>query len=81
MLLAVTPSTAAAGQTVTVTGKNFYSADGRISATVGSADAGIDCPSETTCRVTMPKLHRKGTVDLVVTTEAGPSSPLSIDYR
>lgn len=80
MLAAVTPTTAAAGQTVTVTGKNFYSADDQITATVGSAAAGISCPSETTCRVRIPDLGHKGSVELVVTTEAGRSNPLTLTY-
>lgn len=81
MLSSVSPASGSAGQTVTVTGSKLYSSNGHITALVGSAAAGVACPSETTCQVTLPTLHTHGKVPLTLTTTGGRSNSLTLNYH
>lgn len=81
VLASVTPAAAKAGQTVTLTGRNLYSSNGRITVVVGSSAAGVTCPSETRCVVTLPALHTHGRVPLRMTTSGGRSNTVMVTYH
>jgi hypothetical protein len=82
VLAALDPSTGVAGQTVTISGSNFLSADGTIQASFGGQLAPIDCPNQDTCTVTVPTAPAgpPGQVPVTVTTPTGASNSLTFTY-
>ncbi|MST31684.1 hypothetical protein GHK86_02940, partial [Acidimicrobiaceae bacterium USS-CC1] len=81
VLASVTPAAGKAGETVTLTGRNLYSSNGQISVVVGSSAAGVTCPSETRCVVTLPALRTHGQVPLRMTTSGGRSNTVMVTYH
>jgi hypothetical protein len=80
-LSSLSPSTGAAGQSVTVTGTNFLSADGQIVARFGGQVTSTSCPDETSCTVTVPALSGSPrSVKVTITTESGTSNTLNFRY-
>jgi hypothetical protein len=83
VVAALSPASAAAGQTLTLSGNGFYSPGGHISITFDGTEAPAACPVRTTCTVTVPALTPAGprTVVVVVTTDTGKSNPLTFTYQ
>jgi len=82
VLLEISPAAGPAGQQVTLRGRDFFSPDGHITVTFGTAQAPVDCPSQTTCRATVPARARpySATVPVRVATETGRSNSLAFSY-
>lgn len=75
-IVAVSPSSGAAGTVVTVSGTNFSTTPGLTTAAFGlTAATGVSCSTTTTCTVTSPV--GTGTVDITVAVggKANPTSP------
>jgi IPT/TIG domain len=81
VLAAISPTAGVGGQVVTLTGAGLFSANGVITVTFGSTPAPVRCPTESTCRVTVPA-HKpsSGTVAVRVTTQSGTSNQLTFSY-
>ncbi len=80
-LSALAPATGQAGQTVTVTGSNFLSSSGRISAQVDGQIAPVACPAQTTCTVVIPPDPGPApSAPLTITTDSGTSNALVFTY-
>jgi hypothetical protein len=80
-LSALAPATGQAGQTVTVTGSNFLSSSGRISAQVEGQIAPVACPAQTTCTVVIPPDPGPApSAPLTITTDSGTSNALVFTY-
>lgn len=81
VLASITPPSAAPGQTVTLSGSNFYSPSGRITVSFGGTDAGVSCSSATTCTATVPPKPSAGPATTVtISTDAGTSRPVPFTY-
>ena len=81
VLSALAPSSGQAGQTVTVTGSNFLSPSGQISAEVGGQTVQVACPDQTTCSVLIPPNQGSTTsASVTITTDSGTSNPLVFAY-
>lgn len=79
---AVSPAAAAPGQTVTLSGSNLFSPSGRIVVMFGSTQAGVSCPTQTTCVATVPPANGQGPdTQVTVSTDAGTSAPVRFTYR
>jgi|SRR5579875_379314 len=81
VLDAIAPSSGSAGQTVTLEGKGFFSADGHITVTFGTKEAPVYCPKETICHATVPNPGGASSVLVTVATETGTSNSLRFSYR
>jgi hypothetical protein len=81
-LSSVTPGHGAAGRVVTVHGSNLYSpSTGVVLARVDGMPAPTECPSQSTCQVTIPQLpSHPRTAYLSITTQSGTSNPLTFRY-
>jgi len=80
-LSSASPSSAAAGQTVVVSGSGLYSSNGQVVAYFGSARAPTSCSSQTSCTVTVPDLGTSAaTVPLTIVTTQGRSNALTFTY-
>ena len=84
-LLAVSPASGAAGQQVTLTGRNLFSSSGLIIVRFGSAEAGVSCPVRTTCEVTVPSQPGTGagkptSVAVTLTTDSATTNPVIFTY-
>ncbi len=80
-LSSLAPATGQAGQTVTVTGSNFLSPSGQISAQVGSQLAPVTCSDQTTCTVVIPPDPGfTPAAPVTITTDSGTSNPLTFTY-
>ena len=79
---AVIPARARPGDVVAVSGENFYSPkSGVVLARIDGQPAETACPSQTSCRVTIPKLgHHPKTVAITITTDSGTSNPVFFRY-
>jgi len=76
-LSALAPASGLAGQRVTVTGSNFLSSSGQISAEVGGRQAPVACPDQTTCTVVIPPdVGSNSSVSVTITTDSGTSNAL-----
>jgi hypothetical protein len=80
------PTSGAAGQKVTLTGRNLYSANGQIILRFGSVQAAVACPDRTTCHATVPRQSFNGPakptrVPVTLTTDTGTSKPAVFTYR
>ncbi len=81
-LSALAPASGRAGQTVTVTGSDFLSSSGRISAQVGGQTAPVACPDQTACTVVIPPNPGPAwSAPVTITTDSGTSNPLVFNYR
>lgn len=81
---AITPDTGAAGQTVKLSGSGFFSSNGRITVMFGHTQAGVNCPSQTSCVVTVPAASSaspSAPVAVTVSTTGGTSSPVQFTYK
>ena len=80
-LSALAPASGQAGQTVTVTGSNFLSSSGRISAQVGGQTTPVACPAQTTCTVVIPpNPGSTPAAPVTITTDSGTSNALVFTY-
>ena len=80
-LSALAPANGQAGQTVMVTGSNFLSSSGRISAQVGGQIAPVACPDQTTCTVVIPPdPGPTPSAPVTITTDLGTSNALPFTY-
>jgi hypothetical protein len=77
-IYSLTPATGSAGQTLTVSGSGFLSANGSIVATFGSQTTQTSCPTSDQCFVTVPP--GSNTAVVRITTESGVSNPLTFHY-
>jgi hypothetical protein len=77
---ALSPSSGAAGQSITITGANFLSSDGHIVAAFNGQVASTSCPSSTTCTATVPPSSVTGPAQVTVTTAAGTSNTAPFTY-
>jgi IPT/TIG domain len=81
VLSALQPSSGVAGQVLVVTGTNFLSPSGRISAHFGAQVALIACPQSTSCLVEVPPTDgTTAPVPVTVTTDGGTTNPLTFTY-
>jgi len=81
-LSALAPASGHAGQTLTLTGSNFLSSSGQISADVGGQTTRVDCPDQTTCTVVIPPEQGSArSASVTITTDLGPSNALVFTYR
>jgi len=82
VLSALAPDVGQPGDVITVTGNGLMSADGLIIATFGQSQAQIVCPTQTTCRMTVPQEpHRSSSaVEVTVTTRSGSSNAMLFRY-
>jgi hypothetical protein len=82
VLSALEPDAGQPGDVITVTGSGLMSADGLIVAMFGQAQTRIVCPTQTTCRMTVPPQppQSSGTVEVTVTTRSGSSNAMGFRY-
>ncbi|MGP0032171.1 MAG: IPT/TIG domain-containing protein [Acidimicrobiales bacterium] len=81
VLSSLSPAAGGAGQTVTISGSGFLSANGQIVASFGGQVAPTDCPDQTTCVVSVPDMGGlSSAVPVTVTTDTGTSNTLTFDY-
>jgi hypothetical protein len=77
----LTPASGSPGQTVTVTGSNFLSSDGRIVASFDGQVTATSCSTQDVCLVTVPPPPVGETSALVtITTASGTSNPINFSY-
>ena len=82
VVMSLSPSSGAAGQTVVITGANFVSADGHVAASFGGVVASTQCSSATSCTATAPPAPAGGgQVPVTVTTATGTSNPVNFTYQ
>lgn len=74
------PSSGPAGQGIQVSGGNFLSSSGQIVATFNGQVAHTSCPAQNTCTVTAPSLPGSSSAQVVITTSAGTSNPVTFTY-
>lgn len=80
-LSALAPPSGPAGQAVTVTGSNFLSPSGQISARVGGEVASVTCPDQTTCTVVIPPNQgATSSAPVTISTDSGTSNALAFTY-
>jgi hypothetical protein len=80
-LSALDPSTGYAGQSVTVTGSNFLSPSGQISADVDGQPAPVSCPDQETCTLVIPTVSGSApSAPVTITTDSGTSNALLFTY-
>ncbi len=81
VISSISPSSGGAGQSVTVAGANFMSANGTITASFGGQPAPVACPQQSTCTVTVPALQSpQNPVPLTITTQSGTSNTVDFTY-
>ena len=76
------PSSGLAGESVTLSGKGFFSPTGQVVVYFGLRPASTVCPSQTTCRASVPPRPPGSprTVAVTVTTGAGRSNGMEFSY-
>jgi hypothetical protein len=80
-LLSLIPSSGSAGQTITLSGTNLFSPDGRVSAAFDGQVAPTSCTSQTECTATVPPLAGpSANVAVTVTTAGGTSNTIYFMY-
>jgi len=77
----LTPSTGSAGQVVVVSGTNLVSANGHVEVRFGDLVAPTSCPTQGSCRATVPPSAAGGRVLVTVSTQSGTSNGLWFTYR
>jgi IPT/TIG domain-containing protein len=82
ILGSLTPGQGVAGQAVSISGSNLYSADAQVVVSFGTQTAPTTCPSQSTCVATVPP-QKAGTQDVpvTITTSQGTSNPLPFQYQ
>jgi hypothetical protein len=81
VLSTLEPSTGDAGQSVTVSGSNFLSPSGQITADVDGQAAPVACPSLETCSVVLPAVTGSpASAPVTSTTDTGTSNALLVTY-
>jgi hypothetical protein len=81
VLSTVEPSTGYAGESVAVTGSNFLSSSGQITADVDGQVAPVTCPDQQTCTVVIPAdPGATASVPVTITTDSGTSNALIFTY-
>jgi IPT/TIG domain len=85
-LTALSPTSGAAGQQVTLTGRNLFSGNGQIIVRFGTVQAAVACPDRTTCHASVPRQSFNGPakptkVQVTLTTDTGTSKPAVFTYR
>lgn len=81
VLSSISPSSGSPGQTVTLTGSNLFSPSGLITVTFGGIQAGVSCPSSTTCVATVPSgLTPSPSIPVVINTGTGASAAVPFSY-
>jgi hypothetical protein len=77
----ISPAAGTAGQVVTVSGANLVSSDGQVLARFNGQAAGTQCPTRTSCTVTVPSLSGgTSSVTVTITTAEGTSNALPFSY-
>ena len=76
----LSPSSGAAGQTITITGANFLSSDGHIVAAFNGQVAPTACPTQNTCTVTVPPSNGAPSAQVTVSTASGASNAVLFTY-
>ena len=76
----LSPSSGAAGQTITITGANFLSSDGHIVAAFNGQVAPTACPTQNTCTVTGPPSNGAPSAQVTVSTASGASNAVLFTY-
>jgi IPT/TIG domain len=74
------PASGTAGQGIQISGANFLSSSGQITATFNGQVAPTTCPAQGTCTVTVPPLPGTRSAQVVITTSAGTSNPVTFTY-
>jgi hypothetical protein len=75
------PSTGYVGQSVTVTGSNFLSPSGQISADVNGQPAPVTCLDQVTCTLVIPAVGGSApSAPVTITTDSGTSNALFFTY-
>lgn len=78
----VQPSFGGPGATLALTGRHLFSSDGHIVVTVAGHRAGVRCPSQARCLVTVPDLGSAPlATSLSLRTDAGWSNTVAFAYR
>jgi len=81
VLTALEPSSGAPGQILVITGTNFVSPSGQISAHFGAEVTTIACPEPNGCLVAVPpEGGTTAATPVTVTTDGGTSNPLTFTY-
>lgn len=80
VISALDPASGVAGQGIEIAGANFLSSSGQIVATFNGQVAPTTCPAQSTCTVTVPPGPGAGSVQVVITTSAGSSNPVTFTY-
>jgi IPT/TIG domain len=81
VLSAIQPSTGSAGQRVTVSGSNFLSSSGQITAAVDGQVAPVTCPDQQTCTIVIPAdTGSTASAPVTITTDSGTSNALVFTY-
>jgi len=81
VISALTPSSATAGQAVEIAGSNFLSSNGQIVATFNGQVAPTNCPTQSTCNVTVPPSTGAPSVQVTINTAGGSSNEVTFTYR
>jgi hypothetical protein len=67
---------------VVVRGDNLFSPNGLVLARFGRQPTQTACPTQTSCKITVPPLHGPPSiVEVTISTESGTSNVLSFLYR
>ena len=78
----VSPTSGSPGQTLTVSGANFISADGSIVASFDGRITATSCATPSVCTVTVPPPSAGQTsAQLTITTASGTSNAIAFSYR
>ncbi len=80
VITSLNPSTGNIGQTLQISGGNFESANGQIVASFAGTAASTDCPTQSTCTVTVPTGIPAGTVPVTITTAEGVSNTVTFTF-
>ena len=85
VISALSPKAGHPGQRVTISGANLASANGTITVMFGSVQAGVSCPSRTTCVAVVPPqpggVPPGGRVPVTLSTTSGVSRPVTFVYH
>jgi hypothetical protein len=76
----ITPSSGAAGQSISISGANFLSSDGHIVATFNGVVASTSCPAQNSCTVTVPPSSGAPSAQVTITTAGGASNSVLFTY-
>ncbi len=80
-IASLTPASGSPGQSVTVTGSNFLSSDGRIVASFDGRVTATSCSTQHVCTVTVPPPSAGETsAQVTITTASGTSNAITFSY-